>query len=90
MTKGYTLPHEPLRLRTEMLSVRCRHCNSIWQEEIEHYGMLAGWARTYDRCSNCYTPEEPVCPTCKEPHRSYHPVPCRDAWHLPAETAREK
>ena len=59
MSKGYTFALEPLRLRTETLSVICKHCGNVWQEEIEHYGVIAGWARSYDRCDKCYTPAEP-------------------------------
>lgn len=58
VTRGYNFIKEPLKLQKEICSVYCRNCNNIWQEEIEHYGVIVGWARTYDRCSKCYNPNE--------------------------------
>jgi hypothetical protein len=56
--KGYTRSFRPLKLRKERLTVHCKRCNNTWEEDVEHYGIFAGYARDYDYCSKCITPED--------------------------------
>lgn len=44
--------------KTEPLSVVCDRCRNTWLEDVTHYGILAGYARHYDYCDKCITPEE--------------------------------
>jgi hypothetical protein len=56
--KGYNNAFSQLKLRKEELTVHCSRCDNTWLEEVEHYGIFAGYARNYDYCSKCMTPEE--------------------------------
>lgn len=58
MRKGFYLPIQQPKSYTEMLTVICKRCNTTWQEEVTHMGVLAGYARRYDCCVYCLTPEE--------------------------------
>lgn len=56
--KGFTFPYQPLKEQKEVLSVQCRRCRNVWQEEVTHYGIFAGYARYYDCCEKCLTEDE--------------------------------
>jgi hypothetical protein len=60
--KGYRNLHKfGLRAAvTEELAVRCHRCGNVWNEQVTHYGVLAGYARTYDYCDKCITQEDAV------------------------------
>lgn len=56
--RGFTRPPHIFKQTTEVLGVQCRRCLAVWSEEVTHYGVFAGYARSYDYCSKCITPEE--------------------------------
>ena len=55
--KGFTFPFKCME-KTEIMSVRCRRCGNVWQEEVTHYGAIAGYARNYDCCEKCITSDD--------------------------------
>ncbi len=56
--KGYTKHWDVFKQVTEDLAVQCRRCRKTWTETVTHYGVFAGFARYYDYCSECITPED--------------------------------
>lgn len=51
-------PPEPIQEFTETLTVICKACDCTWQEEVKHFGAIAGYAREYDKCSRCWDEEK--------------------------------